>query len=76
MQNVFMKNSKVPNTELAGYPANIFAGYRIFGLIVNIEFYFLKILESFSFQRNLPTFHIANSILLYLSKKFEIEFAY
>ena len=37
-----MKISKVPDTELAGYPANIFAGYRIFGLIVNIEFYFFK----------------------------------
>ena len=28
----------VLDTDLTGYPANNFAGYRISGLIVNIEF--------------------------------------
>ena len=30
----------VPDTDLAGYPANNFAGYRVSGLIVNIIFFF------------------------------------
>jgi len=32
----------VPDTDLAGYPANNFAGYRISGDIVDIEFFFQK----------------------------------
>ena len=41
----------VPDTDLAGYPANSFVGYRISDFIVNIEFFFqtTKTIEIFSF---------------------------
>ena len=54
----------IPDTDLAGYPANNFAGYRISGEIVNIEFFSSKkYLEIFSFQQNLLTFLVAISLL-------------
>ena len=60
----------VPDTDLAGYPANNFAGYRISGLIVNIDF-FSSIFSSsiFCFQKNLSTFIIAISISFYTHLK-------
>ena len=37
----------VPDTNLAGYPANNFAGYRISGQIVNIEFFLKRKIKKF-----------------------------
>ena len=41
----------VPDSDLAGYPANNFTGYRISGLIVNIDF-FLKRAKFFVYNIN------------------------
>ena len=65
----------VPDTDLAGYPAAgyraiNFAGYRISGEIVNIEFERKKFIEIFSFQQNLLTFLVAISLKKYAHSKF------
>ena len=35
---MYVRVRVVPGTDLAGYPANNFAGYRISGKIINIRF--------------------------------------
>ena len=37
----------VPDTDLAGYPANNLAGYRISGTIVDIASFFFKFYRNF-----------------------------
>ena len=52
----------VHDTDLAGYPANHFSGHRLNN---KYRIYFLKKINIFSFQQNLPTFLFAIWLFLF-----------